>query len=292
MKRILFFFIAAIALLPLSGCEQEIHSYTGDRGIYFSVRWGTQWQESRWPYWSYSNVDFVKVPEDTYTAEVKVMITDVAVPYDREFRYQIDKQATTGREGVDYEVPEGIGVIPAGKVEGVATVVLHRTPEMESEVVTVALQLVANENFDLVFTKFIQPKENTGTDLEIEEVLDASRHQLRISDVMVKPDNWLGKFNEFGNYEEHNTFGAFTPKKIRLMFELFDLTYADFMDSQIMTTGYMYTLARRLSIYLTEQYRNGTPVLEEDGRLMWAEGCKWKSYEGVPWDGTINPEYF
>lgn len=292
MKKIALLAILSAVVLTQAGCRKEMHSYKGDRGIYFSVRWGDQYAESRWPYWSYTNLDFVKIPEDTYTAGVKVMITDVATPYDREFRYRIDPEATTAREGIDYQVPEGVGVIPAGKAEGYATVVLHRTPEMETEVVTVALQLLPNENFDLVFTSFIQPKEYNGSKEEIEQRFDASRHQLRISDVLVQPAQWMGGFYQHGNYEEFNCFGAFTPKKIRLMFELFDLTYADFMDANIMTTGYMTALGRRLSVYLTEQYRNGTPVLEEDGRLMWASDCKWRSYEGVPWDGVINPEYF
>lgn len=290
MKKILIFVIAAVLVFPLSGCEKEIHSYKGDRGIYFSVKWGDAYKESSWPYWSYSNFDYVQIVENTTTAQIKVMITDIAVPYDREFKYQIDPAATTGRAGIDYEVPKGIGIIPAGKAEGYATVVLNRTPEMMTEVVTVALQLLANENFDLVFTRLIQPSGYTGSSLEIEPELDASKHQLRITDVLVKPSEWRGGLNSSG--AEFNSFGEFSVRKIRLMFELYDLTYADFMSKDVMTTGFQEVLGRRFGLYLTDQYRNGTPVLEDDGRLMWAYGCKWASYPGVAWDGTINPEYF
>lgn len=291
MKKILFFTIAAAALFSVSGCEKEIESYSGDRGIYFSVRWGNAYEESRWPYWSYSNFDFVQYVDNTVIAGVKVMITDVAVPYDREFTYEIDAAATTARAGVDYEVPDGVGIIPAGKVEGYATVTLNRTPEMETETVVVSLRLVANENFGLVFTTLIQPSGFNGTNLEIEEVVDASKHQLRIKDVLVKPKEWIGGLDGTTG-AEFNLLGEFSPKKIKLLYELYDLTYADFMDSSVMTYGYMGVLGRRFGIYLTEQYRTGAPLVEDDGRLMWATGCKWSSYPGVPWDGTINPDYF
>lgn len=292
MKKILFFTIIIITMFTVSGCEKEMKSYEGTRGIYFSVRWGDQFSESKWPYWSYSNFDFVQIPKDTCTVAVKVMITDNAVSYDRKFNYQIDPETTTAIEGVDYEKPVGEGVIPASQVEGYATVLLHRTAEMETEVVKLALQLIPNENFALAFTRFIQISDYNGSSEEIEKEFDASKHQLRIKDVLVKPSCWLGGFYQYGNYEEFNAFGAFTPKKIKLMFEMFDLTYADFMDATIMTTGYMNVIGRRLSIHLTEQYRKGTPIQENDGRLMWASDCKWKSYENVPWDGIINPEYF
>ncbi|HBK32340.1 MAG TPA: hypothetical protein DEF88_01905 [Porphyromonadaceae bacterium] len=292
MNKISFIIGTITILFSLSGCEKDMQSFEGQRGIYFSVRWGDNWVESIWPYWSYSIFDFANVSSDTTTATAKVMLTDVTVPYDRTFKYKINAEATTAEEGVDYEIPEGIGIIPAGKVEGYATVILYRTAKMEKEIVTVALQLVANENFDLVFTKFVQPSNYTGSSEEIEKEFDASKHEIRIQDVLVKPDTWYGGFYQYGNYEEFNLLGAFSTKKIRLLFELYDLTYADFLDSSIMTYGYETVLSRRFSEYLTGQYRNGTPILENDGRLMWAGSCKWKSYENVPWNGTINPEYF
>ncbi|MFR4037690.1 MAG: hypothetical protein ACLTZT_07770 [Butyricimonas faecalis] len=36
--------------------------------------------------------------------------------------------------------------------------------------------------------------------------------------------------------------------------------------------------------YLQDLYDNGTPVLEEDGRLMWFMGVSWYSYVGVAWE--------
>lgn len=284
--------IIFVFLFFLSGCEKDMQSFEGSRGIYFSMRWGADFQGSTWPYWSYSVFDFANVDGNTTTAMAKVMLTDVAVPYDRTFKYGINKEATNAKEGVDYETPEGIGVIPAGKVEGYATVTLYRTSKMENEIVTVALQLEANENFELVFTKFIQPSNYTGSSEEIEKEFDASKHEIRIRDILVRPSTWYGGFYQYGNYEEFNLLGEFSTKKIRLLFELYDLTYADFLDATIMTYGYETVLSRRFSEYLTSQYRKGSPILENDGRLMWAGSCKWKSYENVPWDGTINPEYF
>lgn len=289
MKKLLYYIVTFALLVPMTGCEKEMHSYRGDRGVYFAVRWGNP-TLSAWPYRSYTNFDFVQHAENTVTAEVKVMITDQITPYDREFLYQIDADSTTGQAGVHYEIPDGRGVIPAGAVEGVATVVLHRTADMEKEVVKVALQLLPNENFDAIFQYFISPSDYnaTGT-VPIEAPFNASKHQLRITDVLVQPSQWIGGFNSSG--AEFNSFGAFSPKKIRVMYELFDLTYPDFQDASLMTFGYRNVIGTRLGNYLTEQYRNRTPLLEDDGRLMWATGCAWTSYRGVPWDGVFNPSY-
>lgn len=293
MKKI-FLIIAVIAIfLPFWGCDQEMISYEGKRGVYFSVRWGNLSFPGSWPYYSYSYFNFAKVTEATSTATVKVMITDTYTDYPRPFRYSVDLEKSTAIPGVHYDAPSGEGIIPAGDVVGYATVVVHRTLDMENEEFSVVLQLEPNEYFDLAFTTFIQIKEYNQPlqGYPREDTLDASRHTLILMDVMTKPDGWYGGFYQYGAFEEFNLFGAFTSKKCRLITELYGLTYEQMLDSTIFTYGYQGVLSKRFSAYLIEQYRNRTPILENDGRLMWAGDCPWKSYENVPWDGVFNPEY-
>lgn len=42
-------------------------------------------------------------------------------------------------------------------------------------------------------------------------------------------------------------------------------------------------IQEHMANYLQELYDKGTPVLEDDGRLMWFMGVSWTSVVGVPW---------
>lgn len=289
MKKIML----ALALFLL-GCEREMQSFEGDRGIYFAVQWGASWGGDNTPYRSHTPIDFVAIVGDTYTAKVKVMITDGAKDFDREFKYRILPETTTGVAGEDFETPEGVGIIPAGGTVGYVTVELNRTAKMADGVVEVGMELLPNDNFTPVFKKFLAITQFDGVDggVAAPREFDATRHTLSVSDVLVQPANWLGGWYQYGNFEEFNTFGVFGAKKFNLICEITGVVYADFMDSSIMTYGYMGVLGRRVANYLVEQYKAGTPIQEADGRLMWVGGCRWRSYENVPWDGVINPEYF
>jgi hypothetical protein len=188
--------------------------------------------------------------------------------------------------------PSGEGVIPAGSSDGRLNIVVNRTEKMKTETVDIGLRLVANENFALAFTEFDQPYGMNASSEPITEHFDNTRHVVKINDILVQPPVWLGGIYQYGQFEEFNVLGVFGPKKFNLICEITGVTYSDFMSSATMPTGYMSVIGRRVAAYLKEQYRNHTPVLEDDGRLMWVDGCGWTSYPGVAWDGTYDPEYY
>ncbi|GHT67297.1 hypothetical protein AGMMS50239_30200 [Bacteroidia bacterium] len=282
-------FIIAITVLTvmslLESCERELMSYEGDPGIYFAVQSGrVEGNEKTWPYSPYTTVEFVKITGDTYTVNLKIMATGEVKEYDRPFRISLDLETTTGISGVDYETIPTEGIIPAGKLVTYFPIVLHRTVIMEADTVKIGLQLAANEHFKLTFPSWGAP-----TDLKDGTVyndFDASKHVIRAMDILVQPAQWLGGFNQYetGN-PEFNTFGAFTPKKFKLLSELTGYVYTDFMTNPPMTAGLQAVLGRFLADYLIAEYKAGRAVTENDGRLMWADGCPWKSYAGIPWNG-------
>ncbi len=67
------------------------------------------------------------------------------------------------------------------------------------------------------------------------------------------------------------------------MCQIMHLTYADFSSTATMPTVLSTLLASECAKYLIAQYNAGTPVLEDDGRLMFIGNVPWTSYVGVPW---------
>ncbi|MDR2413703.1 MAG: DUF4843 domain-containing protein [Odoribacteraceae bacterium] len=284
MKKLHAILIAAACLS--SACEREMISYQGVEAVYFAVQAGrAAGSESSWPYSPYTDVEFVKIESDTYIANIKVMATGETKPVDRPFILLLDADSTTAVAGEDYEpLPSG-GVIPAGECVAYLPVTLHRTAAMASGVVKIGLRLVENEHFLLTFPEWGPPVDlDDGT---VYTGFDASRHVVRVNDVLVQPAQWLGGFDQYtaGN-PEFNTFGAFTRKKFEILSSITGYTYLDFMTSPPMTFGLQALLGRRLADYLVAEYKAGRAITESDGRLMWASGCPWKSYAGIPWDGA------
>jgi hypothetical protein len=285
MKKIYTMIVLAIAALS-SGCERELMSYEGVEGIYFAVQSGrVEGSEGGWPYSPYTNVDFVKIVDDTYTVNVKVMATGELKNYDRAFRLAVSPDSTTATAGADYEAIPAEVVMPAGSLITRVPVVLHRTATMATGTVALALKLEENEHFQLTFPNWGPPRDLT--DGPVYEGFDASRHIIRVNDILVQPANWTGGFDQYAaDNPEFNMLGAFTRKKFLLLSELTGYVYIDFMTDPPMSFGLQSVLGRRLTNYLIAEYKARRAVIEDDGRLMWSEGCPWKSYENVAWDGV------
>jgi hypothetical protein len=156
---------------------------------------------------------------------------------------------------------------------------------MANGVVKIGMRLVENEHFRLTFPAWGPPADlDDGT---VYAGFDASRHVIRVNDILVQPAQWLGGFDQYtGGNPEFNTFGAFTREKFELLSSLTGYSYLDFMTSPPMTYGLQALLGRRLADHLIAEYKARRAVTENDGRLMWASGCPWKSYAGIPWDGV------
>ncbi|MDR2130497.1 MAG: DUF4843 domain-containing protein [Odoribacteraceae bacterium] len=286
MRKIYTIIPGVMVLLQLPiACEREMISYQGVEGIYFAVQTGREsGSEGSWPYSPYTDVEFVKSPEDTRVVRIKVMATGKTKPYDRSFPIAIHRDSTTAEEGVDYDPIPAEGTIPSGEVMTYIPIVLHRTPAMATGVLKIGLKLQPNEHFQLTFPHWGPPTDLT--DGTVHEGFDASMHVIRANDILVQPANWLGGFYQYeaGN-PEFNTFGAFTRKKFELLSSLTGYVYIDFMTNPPMSIGLQSLLGRRLADHLIAEYKAGQAITEDDGRLMWASGCPWKSYAGVPWNG-------
>ncbi len=295
MKRIFNIIVSVALLAALSGCEKEPMSYEGETGVYFSIQRGpTYGARENWPYYPYSPLEFVLYAGETqHTISLQVRVAGNLADHPRTFRYEIDPETTTAAEGTDYVKPSGEAVIPAGQRDGFIDLVVNRTAAMKAQTLKIGLRLVANENFSLAFTDFEQPPILNAGPEGVIETFDATRHIVKVSDILAQPPVWSGALNStYGQGEEFQTLGQFTVKKFNLICEITGVTYSDFLTNPPMTDSYMRLIGRRVGDYLKQQYRNGTPVLEDDGRLMWVDGVKWKSYPGTAWDGTIIPDYF
>lgn len=294
MKKIFNIILSGALLAALSGCEKEPMSYEGETGVYFSIQRGPSYGvRDNWPFYPYSPLEFVLYAgENQHTISLRVRVTGNLTDYPRTFSYRIDPETTTATEGVDYVKPSGEGIIPAGQRDGYIDLLVNRTASMKTQTLEIGLRLLSNENFSLAFTQFEQPPGLNAGQEEVIESFDATRHVVRVNDNLVQPPIWLGGIYAWGQGEEFNVLGVFSVKKFNLICEITGVTYSDFLTDPPMTSPYMRIIGRRVGDYLKEQYRNGTPVLEDDGRLMWVDGVKWMSYPGTPWDGTINPDYF
>ncbi len=265
----------------MQSCEREIMNYEGKPGIYFAVQNGPSGgDETTWPYQPKTNVEFFKILEDETTVNVKVMATGSVSNIDRPFIVEINPDSTNAVEGVHYEAITGKFFIPAGKAYTNIPIKVKRTSEMQEKDIKIGLKLLPNDHFELAFPEF-----HAVDDLlygDIPEPFDASLHSLVINDVMTEPSEWYGSASA-STGKEGGQFGAFSRKKLELICEVCNFTYADFCDSNIMVSMVRKAIVSTMSIYLTNALNAGNPILEDDGRLMWFMNCGWESYVGVPY---------
>ena len=292
MKKIVLFALMVMGCI-LTSCEKEMISYEGVEGVYFEARYGATVAAvaDPWPYYSYSMLDFIRIPDDLYAFQVKVMATGVAKSYDRTVNVTLDTDATTAMAGQDFDPVPATVTIKAGELYTYLPVSLHRPPFDVAFIVGV--KLLPSTDFDLIFELFDQPANLLNSPyglsgLPIEKQFNATKHQVRVSHVVVRPSRWNGSLI---SNEERFTLGEYSNKKLITIMEVLHVPYSDFMDATIMTNARMAEIAAQFSQYLVAQYRNHTPVLEEDGRLMWVRGVPWTTFFGSPWDGQFNPEY-
>lgn len=265
----------------MQSCEREMMDYQGKPGIYFAVQHGEAGgNETVWPFQPNTHVEFFKILEDEATVNVKVMATGSVSDIDRPFIVEINPDSTNAVEGVHYEAITGEFFIPAGEAYTTIPITVKRTPEMQEKDIKIGLKLLPNEHFELAFPEF-----HAVDDLlygDIVEVFDASLHSLVINDVMTEPTEWYGSASA-STGKEGGQFGAFSRKKLELICEVCNFTYADFCDSSVMVSMVRKAIVSTMSIYLVAAMEAGNPILEDDGRLMWFMNCPWESYVGVPY---------
>jgi len=285
MKRIIYCLILLATVFQSASCKKEMMGYEGMEGVYFAVRSGPYYATpSTWPYRPYTNVEFVKYPGNVQelSINIKVMITGPAKDYDRPFRVEVNPDSTNAQAGVHYLPLAETVIIPANAMEGYIPVTLKRTPDMLLENKKIGLRLIANEHFGLAF-----PDWKAFPDLGVasrgnDTAWDATLHTINVNDLMVQPAVWRGSLVA-GTNRETGSWGGFTRKKMELMCQLFNLKYEDFSTDVTMTLVLSNLITSEMTRYLVNQFNAGTPVKEDDGRLMWAGSVPWTSIVGVPY---------
>jgi uncharacterized protein DUF4843 len=285
MKRIKYMLVLLVTGLSLASCKKEMMGYEGMEGVYFAVRSGPYYATpSSWPYRPYTNVEFVKYSGNVQelSINIKVMITGPVKDYDRPFRVEVNPDSTNAQAGVHYLPFPETCIIPANAIEGYIPVTLKRTADMKLENKKIGLRLVANEHFGLSFPDWKAIPDLGLTSRGNDTAWNDNLHTINVSDLMVQPVVWRGSVVA-GTNRETGSWGAFTRKKMELMCQLFNLTYADFSSDITMTLVLSNLIASEMTRYLVNQFNAGTPVKEDDGRLMWAGSVPWTSIVGVPY---------
>lgn len=285
MLRTIYYLVLLSLILPFASCKKEMMQYEGMEGIYFAVQSGPTWASpATWPYRPYTNIEFVKYPANITeeTTSIKVMITGPVKNYDRPFRIEINPDTTTAQAGVHYLPFPETYIVPANSIYGYIPITVKRTPDMLLENKRIGLRLVANEHFGLAFPDWKAIPGLGESSLGADTAFDATLHTININDLMVKPAVWYGSVVAATN-RETGSWGAFSRKKMELMCQLFNLTYQDFSSETTMTLVLTNLIASEMTRYLINQFNAGTPVKEDDGRLMWCGSVPWTSIIGVPY---------
>jgi hypothetical protein len=280
MKTIAYILMLAGIVLAAGSCEQEeLKRYDGKEGVYFympSVVVGyVQYEYVD----SIARVEFGRVQQDTLEKSLRVMITGRTKPYPRQFKVAVVAGKTTAVEGANYEPLPDYYTVEAGANFADVPVRLFRNDNIAAEERRLDLQLVPTEDFEIGISLW-EPYINSPA------TVDLTRFSLLMTGFLAQPTVWQGSVATTGL--EGGYWGAYSSKKLLLMCELFHLTYDDFMDTSIIGTNKRYMMGEALGIYLQRLYDARTPVLEDDGRLMWATGVSWSSVVGVAWDGAYH----
>ena len=272
--------LGLLAMLAFfTACEKSLMTYEGPESIYFSMQKNANPEEDI--YLPDASINLMNQVGSEVEYGLNVVVTGAPKDYDRPYRVAAVADSTTAVAGVDYILPEG-GVIKAGQVSDSLYVKLLKNDELQKKSVRLYVQVLPNEHFSTNFTQF-------GHDGREYNVFDPRVYDLTFTSMMAKPYWW--ESYSTSNQVENGNLGYFTSKKISLLNELYSLTYADWLDTDEGGTGAMNltrvkVIYKKFALYLIEQYKNHTPVLEEDGRLMWVIGCPWESVVGQAWDGT------
>lgn len=282
-----FRLISSIALLSavLTGCERELMTYEGKDSLYFDIRNEVAWLDpDTWSHEHYSTVSFGSTMDDEISKSFTVQASGMPSSVDREFRVVVVNDSTELQEG-DFTGLASSYCIKAGETSTTVDLTFHRGAHMKNDTLQLQLALVENEHFSLMFNEIGRAPEQyepTGN-AKFDYNHNASVHNIFVFDVMSKPKQWAG-LESTGM----GSLGGFSAKKWLLIMELTGTTIEDFADASTMPSIRMTAIGETLAIFLLEKAKLKTPVLDEDGNMMF---CNAVSTLGgtAQWGPFTNP---
>lgn len=260
-KKILYLF-----LLPLifTACEtKDIPVYTSDdAALYFQRTASYIWGSTTVTYSNSTEFTFAGAAAEknsvTYSAEVRTMgnVTD----YDRPFKVEIDKEMSTGIQGVHFDTNLDTLKIKAGKSNAYVRITFYRTPDLLDSTLTVVLHLIENEHFNARIDEYKKTNQWNSSS----ENLDGTRYTFKFNEQYSEPTYWSWFGEDF--------LGPWTPQKYIVVNSVMGWTVNDWSQAgqagAKVSYGRLGFAAKAVRNYLQEQADNDTPVKDKDGSYM------------------------
>lgn len=242
--------------------KEEIAAYSKeDAGIYFQrtasyVYGGTSVTYANDLKFSFAGQS-AKLTKAVYGAEVRTM-GNVA-GYDRPFLVEIDREQTTGIEGVHYEARLDTFKIAAGENGAKVQLTFFRTPDLLDSTVTVVLHLLENEHFKNTIGDY----KNSNQWNVAGDSLDGTRFTFKYNEQYTEPYYW---------WAAEDFLGPWTPQKYIVVNDVMGWTVSDWNNAGFsgakISYGRMSFAAKAVQNYLQEQADLGMPVKDKDGSYM------------------------
>ena len=260
-KKILYLF-----LLPLifTACEtKDIPVYTSDdAALYFQRTASYIWGSTTVTYSNSTEFTFAGAAAEknsvTYSAEVRTMgnVTD----YDRPFKVEIDKEMSTGIQGVHFDTNLDTLKIKAGKSNAYVRITFYRTPDLLDSTLTVVLHLIENEHFNARIDEYKKTNQWNSSS----ENLDGTRYTFKFNEQYSEPTYW----SWFGE----GFLGPWTPQKYIVVNSVMGWTVNDWSQAgqagAKVSYGRLGFAAKAVRNYLQKKADNDTPVKDKDGSYM------------------------
>lgn len=237
----------ALMLVLLASCKKkELQYYGGPKNIYFSTGiipitgWGTDSLSVSFTLTNNLQDSLVKIP---------VRASGEASNTDRTYTVKV-VAGSTAKEGIHYDFYQEDFKIPAGKLVDSLQVMMHRTADLKTNVVSLVFQLVADQNFV-----------TTLQDMKLSNGKTSSFSQFRLfsSDILQEPLSWYPFY-----------LGTFTEKKFYLMIEVLQFDPMEFSGPAFSNVEFQVVQNYGIAMqrYLNAQKLVGKTVYEENGAEM------------------------
>lgn len=223
-------------LLGLFGCNSDLDTWSGKDVVYLD-------QTVDSTVVSFAYID-TKYEYDTVSLRVNVMgeVMDVAR------QVSVKVTGNNAEAGTDYVPLLDVYEVEPGATYCMIPVYLKRTEALQHEIKEIKIELVANDDFDLLYQEDVP---SIGSTVVYNKL---SQRILFHEMILEAPDTW----NEYW-------FGKFSAKKFTTICDVMDISRESFLDYTYMTFGRIQIIARYMDDYLDGL---SEPLLDEDGKEM------------------------